>query len=410
MDILFVHQNFPGQFKHLAPVLVKQGHSVFAMTMQKINFTEWKGVKIVSYLANRGSSPNIHPWLIDFETQTIRGEACFKKALELKESGFDPDLIVAHHGWGESLFLKEVWNKAKLAIYCEFFYHAFGADIGFDPEFPIENPGDICSLNLKNLNNKLHLEIADAGLSPTYWQASTFPDTFRSKITVVHDGIDTHALSPNKEVSLTINKDIKLSKKDEIITFVNRNLEPYRGYHIFMKALPEILKRRPNARVLIVGGDKVSYGSQAKNGQSWKEIYINQVREKISDENWSRVHFLGNISYDLFIPLLQLSSVHIYLTYPFVLSWSLLEAMSIGCAIIASDTKPLLEAIIHNETGKLVNFFDVESLINEVCELLDDPINRKRLGDNARRFAIKNYDLNNVCLPRQLEWINGLIN
>jgi glycosyltransferase involved in cell wall biosynthesis len=416
MNILFIHQNFPGQFKFLAPALVQQGHRVLAMTMQKTEAKNWQGVELVHYKAARGTTPNVHPWVSDFETKTIRGEACFRAALAMKAQGFTPDVIVAHHGWGESLFLKDVWPTAKLGIYCEFFYPPSGADVGFDPEFPETDPGDVCRLRLKNLNNLLHFEVADAGISPTQWQASTFPDGFRNKITVIHDGIDTHMVSPNPAVTLNLKKsdgsDIALSKNDEVITFVNRNLEPYRGYHTFMRALPDLLQARPKARILIVGGNDVSYGARpdkAKYGSDhWKDIFIQEVRAQISDANWQRVHFLGHVPYQYFIPLLQLSSVHVYLTYPFVLSWSLLEAMSAGCAIVASDTQPLREAILQNETGRLVNFFDPAALTREVCALLDNPSERHRLGSNARAFAQSHYDLQSVCLPAQLKWVESL--
>jgi len=416
MNILFIHQNFPGQFKFLAPALVNQGHSVRAMTMHKTEATQWQGVQLVNYSAKRGSTPNVHPWVSDFETKTIRAEACFKAALQMKQQGYFPNVIVAHHGWGESLFLKEVWPEAKLGIYCEFFYHPHGADVDFDPEFLATDEGEVCRLRLKNLNNLLHFEVADAGISPTHWQASTFPDPFKQKITVVHDGIDTQAVAPNPAVSLTLKmntgKDLVLTRQDEVITFVNRNLEPYRGYHIFMRALPRLLKERPNARVLIVGADDVSYGARpdaVKYGDAkWKDIFANEVRGQISDADWQRVHFLGHLPYQYFIPLLQLSTVHVYLTYPFVLSWSLLEAMSAGCAIVASDTQPLREAIVHNETGKLVDFFDASALANSVCDLLNNAEERKRLGANARAFAQANYDLQSVCLPKQLAWVEQL--
>lgn len=408
MKILFIHQNFPGQFKFLAPALVQQGHTVAAMTMQQTEAGEWQGVKLVPYRAARGTTPEVHPWVSDFETKTIRGEAAFRKALELRAQGFTPDVIIAHPGWGESLFLKDVWPKARLGIYCEFFYHPEGADVGFDPEFLSGDLGEVCRLRLKNINNLLHFEVADAGISPTRWQASTFPQPFRDKIAVVHDGIDTQAIAPNPAVSLTLNGNITLTRQDEVITFVNRNLEPYRGYHIFMRALPELLRRRPQARILIVGGDDVSYGARPPEGATWKQIFAAEVRPKISDEDWARVHFLGNIPYQHFIPLLQLSTVHVYLTYPFVLSWSLLEAMSIGCSIVASDTQPLHEAIRHDETGRLMNFFEVTGLADEVCLLLDNPAIRERLGTNARTFARQTYDLKTVCLPRQLAWVKSL--
>lgn len=416
MNILFIHQNFPGQFKFLAPALVKQGHTVVAMTMQKTEARQWQGVKLVSYAASRSTSPDVHPWVSDFETKTIRGEACFRAALQMKTAGFVPDVIVAHHGWGESLFIKEVWPQAKLGIYCEFFYHSQGADVGFDPEFLPGDPGDACRLRLKNLNNLLHFEVADAGISPTHWQASTFPEPFRSKITVVHDGIDTEAVRPNPAVQLTLTTaagPLTLTRQDEVITFVNRNLEPYRGYHVFMRALPGLLRQRPQARVLLVGGDDVSYGARpdpARHGglSRWKDIFIREVRPQIPDADWARVHFLGNLPYEHFIPLLQLSAVHVYHTYPFVLSWSLLEAMSAGCAIVASDTQPLHEAIRDGQTGRLVDFFDTAGLARQVSELLANPQERTRLGEAARAFAREHYDLRQSCLPRQLAWVEGL--
>ena len=409
MNILFIHQNFPGQFKFLAPALAANPtHTVVAMTMQKVSAANWQGIKLVAYNASRGTTPNVHPWVSDFETKTIRAEACFRAALKLQAEGFTPDVIVAHPGWGESLFLKDVWPTARLGIYCEFFYHPHGADVGFDPEFPVKDVGDVCRLRLKNLNNLLHFEVADAGISPTHWQASTFPQPFLSKIKVVHDGIDTAALAPNPAVSLTLNGNLTLRRQDEVITFVNRNLEPYRGYHIFMRALPELLKRRPRARVLLVGADDVSYGARPEEGKKWKEIFAAEVRPQISDADWARVHFLGHVAYQHFIPMLQLSTVHVYLTYPFVLSWSLLEAMSVGCAIVASNTQPLHEAIRHDETGRLVDFFDVAGLVNEVCALLDDSAARARLGTAAREFAKSTYDLKTVCLPQQLQWVESL--
>jgi glycosyltransferase involved in cell wall biosynthesis len=417
MKILFIHQNFPGQFKFLAPALVQQGHEVVAMTLQKTSDQALHGVRLIPYNTNRGSTPNVHPWVSDFETKTIRAEACFRAALKMKEEGFQPDVIVAHHGWGESLFLKEVWPQAKLGIYCEFFYHRHNADVGFDPEFPVADEGEACKLKLKNLNNLLHFQIADAGISPTHWQASTFPESFRHKISVIHDGIDTDAIAPNPSVQLTLKKsngeDLILSKESEVITFVNRNLEPYRGYHTFMRALPKLLGMRPNARILIVGNDDVSYGSRPNaklfGADSWREIYANEVRPHISEEDWQRVHFVGHLHYKHFMQILQLSKVHVYLTYPFVLSWSLLEAMSAGCAIVASKTQPLLEAIKHNETGLLIDFFDPSSLAETVHQLLESPTELVRLGENARLFAQKNYDLKKVSLPKQIDWVNSLV-
>lgn len=408
MRLLFVHQNFPGQFKHLAPALARAGHEVRALAVGvREGERHWQGVRLHEVRVRRGSTPGIHPWVQDLETKVIRGEAAFHAARTLAQEGFAPDAIVAHPGWGESLFLKEVWPDAPLGIYCEFYYLPRGADTGFDPEFDRGDPAAACRLRMKNANNHLHFDLAAAGISPTFWQASTFPMPFRGRIAVIHDGIDTARLTPDPEATFT-HGSLALSRADEVITFVNRNLEPTRGYHRFMRALPRLLRERPGARVVIVGGDEVSYGARPPAGKTWKQIFIEEVRPQISDDHWARVHFVGRLPYGDFVRLLQVSTVHVYLTYPFVLSWSLLEAMSLGCAIVASDTAPVREAIRHGETGLLVDFFDADALVEAVVRLLEAPEERARLGANARRFAAAHYDLERVCLPRQLAWVNAL--
>ena len=406
MKILFIHQNFPGQFKHIAPELVKRGHEVYAMPLQEKTNHNKNGISYCSYQVDRSTSTNIHPWISDFETKIIRAEACFLAAMQLKSEGLYPDLIIAHYGWGESMFLKEVWPKAKLSLYCEFFYNKFNQDVNFDPEFASKSVGEVPRLILKNLNNLTHFQYADCGISPTKWQASTYPTQFKEKISVIHDGIDTSILVPNNKSILYINNKIKITKNDDVITFVNRNLEPYRGYHIFMRSLPLILKSNPNAKVLIVGGDGVSYGSKPPGNAKWKDIFFSEIESSLTDREKKRIFYLGFISYDNFISLMQVSTVHIYLTYPFVLSWSLLEAMSLGCAILASDTKPLHEAISNEENGLLFDFFDFNQLSTLVIKLLEESSMRKKLGKNARQFAIKNYD-KQLCLKKQVDWVES---
>ena len=403
MKVLFVHQNFPAQFKNLAPALIALGHDVKALAIN--NNPTPAGIEVVHYKSLRANTPKIHPWLLDMESKVIRAEAAFYAALKMRDEGFNPDVIIAHPGWGEALFLKDVWPNARMGLYAEFYYEADKNDIGFDPEFSKTHISEPCRLRLKNANHDLQFALADALISPTQFQASTLPQVLQQKITVVHDGIDTQVLQPNANAELRLNNSLVLNKHSEIITFVNRNLEPMRGYHIFMRALPEILRQRPNARVIIVGGDDVSYGSKPPAGSTWKNLFLNEVRDQL---DMSRVHFVGKIAYPNFIKLLQISTVHVYLTYPFVLSWSLLEAMSLGCAIVASNTEPVQEAIIHNETGRLVDFFDKEDLIAQVVDLLRNPTERERLGKAAREHVIKHYDLQTVCLPKQLEWVEGL--
>lgn len=403
MKLLFIHQNFPGQFIHLAPALAATpGNDIRTLTIS--NRPIPAGVQTYRYKINRSSTKDIHPWMVDLETKTIRGEATYYAALQLKQQGYFPDVIFAHPGWGESLFLKDVWPEAKLVVYCEYYYNAINGDVGFDPEFDDQKAGTLPRLRMKNTNHDLHLLNATRGLSPTLYQRSTFPALFQQKIDVIHDGIDTRVATPNSQACIEI-QGIRFSKSDEVITFVNRNLEPLRGYHIFMRSLEKILQDRPKAQVVIVGGDDVSYGARPPADSTWKNIFLNEVKDRI---DLSRVHFVGKLNYSNFITLLQVSSVHVYLTYPFVLSWSLMEAMSCGCAIVASDTAPVKEMLHPNETGILVNFFDADDISNKVIELLQNKQERERLGNNARAFIMNNYDLQKICLPKQITWINSI--
>lgn len=414
--VLFVHPNFPGQFLHLAAALAAEGAcEVHALAMASAAMPgQWQGVHLHGWTPRRGSTPGLHPWVVDLESKAIRAEAALNAALALRAQGLMPQVIVAHPGWGDSLGLKDVWPQARLGLYCEFFYQAQGADVGFDPEFGAPGaPGAAeeslrLRLRFRNAHWLMQAQQADAALAPTHWQANTFPEPLRGRMAVIHDGIDTTAIAPNPAVRVRLRGGLELGRDDEVVTFVSRNLEPQRGYHVFMRALPDILSRRPRARVLIVGGEGPGYGANPPPGQTWKQRFAAEVRPRIGDADWARVHFLGNVPREPFTALLQLSSVHVYLTYPFVLSWSLLEAMSAGCAIVASDTAPVREVIEHGHTGRLVDFFDAPGLADAVCALLDDPQARQRLGSSARAFAQAHYDLRTVCLPRQLQWVREL--
>ncbi|MHA7850606.1 glycosyltransferase [Roseovarius sp.] len=410
MKILFIHQNFPGQYKHLAPLLASRGHQCVALTLRVKEATIWNGVRVLPYTLPKRKAQAVHPWLTDLDTKVTRAEACYHAARQLRDKGFTPDLILAHPGWGESMFLRDVWPDARLGLYCELYHLSDHPHVDFDPEFTSAD-AELAHLRIrmKNINNHVHFPIADAGISPTRFQADTFPSAFRDRITVVHDGVNTDLSRPDPDVRLSVEGAGDLTKQDEIVTFVNRNLEPYRGYHVFMRALPRLLKERPKLRVLIVGGDEVSYGARPPNGQTWKQIFIDEVRKHIPDTDWARVHFLGRIPHQQFTTLLQISTVHIYLTYPFVLSWSLLEAMSCEAAIVASDTAPVRELLSHGETARLVDFFDQEGLVTEVVALLEDDDARKRMGQAARAHIVQNYDLRTICLPRQIDWISSIM-
>ena len=407
MKFLFVHQNFPGQFRHLSSALVDRGHDVRVLCPPGVPIHDDR-IGVHNYTLDRGSAAGVHPWVMDLESKTIRAEACFLAAHTLKKEGYYPDRIIAHPGWGESHFLKEAWPRSRLGAYCEFNYHAHGLDVGFDPEFPRRDLADGCRMQLKNLNNVLAMETADAAISPTNWQASTFPPAMKEKISIIHDGVPTDLITPNHDVSISLNNAHRLTKRDEVVTFVNRNFEPYRGYHVFMRCLPKLLRERPSVRVVLVGGDGVSYGQppdhELHGSRTWKQIFIEEVRSSIPDDDWRRVHFVGNVSHEVFVSLMQLSTVHVYLTYPFVLSWSLLEAMSAGACIVASDTAPVREVIQNQETGILVDFFDHQCIAEAVAAMLDSEQERTALGSRARNMVESTYDLRDICLPQQINW------
>ncbi|MEI7445115.1 MAG: glycosyltransferase [Burkholderiales bacterium] len=421
MLVLFIHQNFPGQFLHLAPEFARRGHRVVALVPAEraaavAGPLAQRGVEVEPYELARGSTPGVHRWIADFETKVIRGEACFRAALALRARGLVPDVVVAHPGWGESLMLREVWPSARIGLYCEFHYSPRGLDVGFDPEFAAADPGDACRVRLMNLNATVQLGMADAGLSPTRWQADTFPPPLRAKISVAHDGIDTDVLAPDVSAAVNLSlpdgRALRLTREDEVVTFVNRNLEPYRGYHVFMRALPELLARRPRAQVVLVGGDASSYGpppDPARWGaRSWRQIFAEEVRPRIADSDWPRVHFVGRVPHAVLTALMRITSAHVYLTYPFVLSWSLIEAMSVGCPIVGSDTGPVREVIEDGRNGVLVDFFDARALAARTAALLDDADARRRFGERAREDARERYDLRRVCLPAQLRWVEAL--
>jgi glycosyltransferase involved in cell wall biosynthesis len=344
MKILFIHQNMPGQFKHLAPAMARAGHEVRFLTQR--SDVDLPGVLRATYAKPRAAHETTHHYVRLLENSVLAGQQVVRACLQFRREGFVPDVIVAHPGWGEALFVKDVWPHVPLLNYCEFYYGGEGSDIGFLPEEPADLDA-ICRVRARNAGHLLSLESCDAGITPTHWQHSRHPAPFRDKIRVIFDGIDSGLVRPAPRASVTLPGGGVLTAADEVITYVARNLEPYRGFPSFIRALPRLLELRPNARVVIVGGDEVSYGRSPPEAPNWRE---HMLREVSLDP--ARVHFTGRLPYAQYLALLQVSSLHIYLTAPFVLSWSCLEAMSAGCLVLASDTAPVAEAIADGATRR----------------------------------------------------------
>jgi len=405
MKVLFVHQNFPGQYLHLARHFGTQpGHQAVFITQRKDH--ELPGVRKIVYKPRRTITPQVHHYLRESEAAVLNAQEVARVALDLRKAGFIPDVVLGHNGWGEIWYLKDIFPEAQLIGYFEFFYRMTGADVGFDPAEPV-TPDTAPRLRTKNLGNLLALDTADLGQCPTEWQKSVYPRRYHSTLNVIHEGIDSTIARPDSAARLILaDAKLEINAGDEIVTYVARNLEPYRGFPSFMRSLPKILAARPTARVLIVGGDDVSYGARLPPG----ETYCKKMLAELGDSlDLTRVHFLGKIPYNAFIKVLQVSRVHVYLTYPFVLSWSMLEAMSAGCLIVGSRTQPVQEVLHHGGNGVLVDFFSPGEIAERVIEALEDRRSFASLRQNARQTIIDHYDLRSICLPAHLRLLNMLV-
>jgi glycosyltransferase involved in cell wall biosynthesis len=357
------------------------------------------GVRKIVYKPARAVTSGVHHYLRDTEAGVLNAQNVARVALGLKKSGFVPDVMLAHNGWGELWYLKEVFPNSPLIGYFEFFYRLHGADVGFEPGPPlIFDVGP--RIRTKNLGNLLALDAVDCGQCPTKWQKSLYPKEYLSKLHIVHEGIDTQLVAPDKSARFKVPlTDLESTPDSEVVTYVARNLEPYRGFPSFMRSLPTILSKRPEARVLVVGGDEVSYGPKLPKGRSFRSQLLEELGSSI---DLARVHFLGKVPYSSFIKILQVSTVHIYLTYPFVLSWSMLEAMSAGCLVVGSRTPPVEEVIRDSDNGLLVDIHSPREIAERAIAALTDRASFAAIRVNARKTIIDEYDLRSICLPAQL--------
>ena len=397
MNLLILHPNYPGQFGGLATALIERdGWKVVAVGEGERHPNQMRPARYYSYAKFVSPCETTFPPLDQFGEHVRRGRAAAGVLRSLKAKGFHPDVVLAHPGWGDTVFLREVYPRARFIAYLEYFYRAVDSDVDFDPEYPAP-PSDLGYVPIRNVTNLLAFAAADSCVTPTQWQAVTFPPNLRSALTILHEGIDTRVIAPDLAARFPVTDRLTLSRSDEVVTFVARSLEPYRGFHVFMRMLPDLLRRRPGLKVLVVGGDGISYGRPPGNSKTWREQMLAEVGEAIDQ---SRVFFVGRLARSAYLAALRIASVHLYLTYPFVLSWSLLEAMAVGCAIVASSTGPVTEVIRDGENGRLGGFFDHKGMISLIEELLDDAPQRARLGDAARATIIEHYDFDTKTYPR----------
>jgi glycosyltransferase involved in cell wall biosynthesis len=395
--ILFLHPNFPAQFRHLATALAEAGHQVvFGTQRQEGNLP---GVDKVLYQPSRDPHPDTHHYVRPLESAVLEGQAVYRVFQDLKKEGFYPDVVFAHSGWGPALFIKDLFPRTKLCCYFEWYYHAHGSDADFDPSDPL-NANAEARIRIKNAPILLDWANCDQGLTPTHWQRQQFPPEARAKLKVIHDGVDTAYFQPQPGAKLVLPAlSLDLSGVDEVVTYVARGMEPYRGFPQFMEAVALIQQRRPHCHVVIVGQDRVAYGKQLPDGKTYKQLMLERLSLDLS-----RLHFTGLLPYDQYLQVLKASSVHIYLTRPFVLSWSMLEAMSTGCLVVGSDTAPVREVITAGQNGLLVDFFNPLAIAECVDQVFAYPDRFAALRASARKTILKQYDLARL-LPQQVRWL-----
>lgn len=399
MKILFSHRNFPAQFRHILIELAKDSNNEIVFITGTYNDLAIKGVKKYIYNLKRKVPENCHRYLKSYEESVNHGLSAAEIAISLKNNGFIPDVIYAHP-WGNSLFFKDIYPNVPIINFCEWYYNSIGANIGFNNKTVTYDTKAMT--RCKNAQLLIDLVTCDIGIAPTHWQKQQYPKEFQNKIQVIHDGIDTDYFMPDSDAILKLpQSNIKLTSNDEVVTYATRGMEPYRGFPEFMRMAEKLLQKRPNTQIVIAGEDRVCYGVPPKEG-SYKKMMLNELNLDLS-----RVHFTGALPYGEYKKLLQISSAHIYLTYPFVLSWSMLEAMSTGCCVIASKTPPVEEIITNNFNGYLVDFYNIPEIIKKVEYALDNKTEIKNIKNNARKTILNNYDLKKL-LPKHINLIKQI--
>ena len=384
--VLFVHNNFPGQFLDLATTLMARG--VPCCAIGESHAPGLGEMRMFRYRLPRGSTPGIFDLAVRAEADLIRARCAVEAARRLRDEGWDPAVIVGHPGWGETVLLDEIFPQARRVAFAEFFYHGRGADVGFDTEFLPFNEAAVFKAKAKNAVMALAYAEADAIVAPTEFQASLLPPSLRARTRVIHEGVDVAAIRPGPAAPFPLADGRQILPGTPVVTHINNKMEPLRGLHIFARALPRLLADVPQAQVLIFGAAEArAYGGSAPSGKTWRDVCFEGV-----SYDPARVHFLGRTEHARMLAALRLSTAHVYYTYPFVLSWSLVEAMASGCYVIGSDTAPLHDAITDGVEGRLLPFFDVEALADALVAACRAPHAADAMRAAARERAVRAFD------------------
>ncbi len=398
MNVLFLHRYFPGHYPHVAAALAADPRNRVVFVTETVE-GRIPGVTPLIYRPARPPHRHTHPYLRSLEAAVLSGQAVYRTCTALKESGFRPDVVCAHSGFGPSLYVREAFPDTPLLGYFEWYYRGQDSDADYlDPAGT--DPDTACTIRTRNAPLLLDLAQCVRGVSPTRFQRDQFPAEFRSKLTVLHDGIDTDAFRPQSGAEFVL-PGVDPSGVEAIVTYATRGMEPYRGFPQFMRAAALLLRRRPRVHVVIAGSDIVCYGRRLPDGRTYKQ----RMLAELPDLDRRRLHFVGPLPLPHYRRLLQASSVHVYLTVPFVLSWSLLEAMATGCLVVASDTAPVREVIEDGRDGLLADFFSPEAICARIEQALGHPDRMAAIRAAARRRIVRHYALKTL-LPRHLQLIH----
>jgi len=395
LRILFVHNNFPAQFARLSSTLAAMP-DVDVRAIGSRTARPQQGVTLSRYRTPAGSPPTVHPFVRRFERDARYGEEVLYAGLSLQDEGFEPDVVFVHPGWGEGLPLRLLFPHARIVVYAEFFYRAHGADLGFDDQYPPLGIDGLLRVEMRNASQLLALCQSDAIVAPTLWQKSLYPAEFRPSIDVIHDGIDTRTARPDPKAQVQLPNGLQFSRADKLLTYVSRSLEPMRGFHVFLETLPELLRLHPDLQVVVVGSDKTSYGAAPVGAPNWRDHYMRQLQGEIDP---ARLHFFPRLDYTVLLDLFRTTRVHFHYSYPFVLSWSLLEAMACGAVVVGSRTPPVEEVIEDGVNGYLRGFRDTPAAIACISDILAQPQRHAAIGRNARNSVVKRFDFETVSKP-----------
>jgi glycosyltransferase involved in cell wall biosynthesis len=406
MNILFLHQNYPGQYREIVQRLAATGDHKIVFLTQRKQVPQVTDHTIGIY--KPAHTPKEDSWIYAkwFETAVGNGVGAAQACAQLKKQGFTPDLITGHANWGELLYTKEVWPTAPLIGFFEYYYIPKGGLVGFDPEFP-ERPDIAPRLFTNNAPIYLTYERCEAAITATHWQKSVFPPSLQEKIRVNHEGIRTDKLIPDHDSEYTVEfGEHKFARGEEIVTYIARNFEPARGFHTMMRALPRLQALRPNMRIVMVGADDISYGMKLPKGETFR----GRLKKELGDSvDWSKVYFVGQIPYDKLMAIIKLSRCHIYLTAPFVLSWSMMEAMALEKTIVATNVAPVKEVMEDGKTGFMIDYFKPQELAERVADVLAHKNNYREVGIAARKKIVNEYDFHTKRFPAWQRYYNRFL-